>query len=216
MGVQRGTRGGTRVRQIPHGQYGSAIKSLSKKDALSEEPSASSARNATPLGPHATPPGNTMPGWVRLFMRISGIFAIAIFLIPPIYGFKYTVFDSPRENRITQSFEALEADPSAGPDHKLSRLMILKSRLQIAEADQVPLLAHVIDADADSGLRKQAVLTLSAILLRPGATFRRPFESLQGKAVLASAASRDSDPEVKADAENAIDAIAAGGAVIRR
>lgn len=152
---------------------------------------------------------------MRKFMRVSGIIAAVLFLSPSLYAVKYAAYDSPRENKLIQAFDSADrasrartADPAAQRS--------VQATLHSHSVDNIPLLSKAAQQNPDAVIRRDAVITLGEILLKPSVSIRRPIEALQGKAALAAVASHDIDPEVQLHAQQAIDAIARNGAVLRR
>ena len=147
-------------------------------------------------------------------MRVSGAVAAVLFLAPTIYFVKYAAFDAPREQALITAYESAQNGAATlGSAESFDRQ---RAWLTVHDPDRIPLLVNAATQDPDPALRGQAVTTLGELLLKPGVSIRRPIEALQGKAALAGAAAHDSDPGVQAAARTAIDAVAAGGAVLRR
>jgi hypothetical protein len=152
---------------------------------------------------------------MRKFMRVSGILAAILFLSPSLYAIKYAAYDSPRENKLIQAFDnADRASRARTADSDAQRSV--QATLHDHALDNIPLLSKVAQQNPDAVIRRDAVITLGEILLKPSVSVRRPIEALQGKAALAAVASHDIDPEVQLHAQQAIDAIARNGAVLRR
>ncbi len=170
----------------------------------------------TPSQPEKTAPARPelSPG-TRKFMRISGIVAAILFLSPSLYAIKYAAYDSPRETRLIQVYESADRASHANTSDSAAENTV-RAALHNQNPDYIPLLSKVAQQDPDAVLRRDAVITLGKILLKPGVSIRRPIEALQGKAALASVASHDIDPEVQLHAQQAIDAVARNGAVLQR
>jgi len=149
-------------------------------------------------------------------MRVSGILALVLFLLPTIYAVKYIAVDSRREAALISAYEQAAKERGASVVASGPVFDRLKGMVTIRDFDHVPLLTRVAQLDPDPVLRRQAVITLGEVLLKPKASMERPFEALGGKAALAQVAAHDQDPEVLAEARKAIDAIAQNGAVVRR
>jgi len=148
-------------------------------------------------------------------MRVSGILALVLFLLPTIYAIKYVAVDAPRETALINAYN--RAAKKRGVSFLVSPVFDqLHGMITVRDFDHVPLLTRVAQLDPDPVLRRQAVITLGEILLKPKASMERPFEALGGKAALAQVAAHDQDPEVLTEARKAIDAIAQNGAVVRR
>jgi len=151
---------------------------------------------------------------LRRFMRVSGVAAMALFFIPIVYFVKYAAFDEPRERKLIAAYTAAQNGRSSL--ETAGRFDTQRAWLTQRDPDRIPLLIHVVSEDPDPALRNQAAITLGEMLLLRDVSMKRPIEAVQGKAALATAAAHDTDPAVQASARTAIDAIAAGGAVLRR
>ena len=144
----------------------------------------------------------------RMFSRISGIAALALFLTPTAYVMKYYMVDQPKEARLTKEL-IVPANAAQVPQ----RAQIL---IDTPDPDNVALQEQVAAHSSDPVLRRRAVLAMAAMVSRPYATLRRPMETLAAKAEIASVAAHDTDAGVRAAASDSLGKIARQGAVIRR
>lgn len=137
----------------------------------------------------------TPPGW-KWLMRVTGTFAMLLFLTPTFYVVKYYGVDLPREKQL-QGPRALEALQAGDPD----ALVYFTGR-----ARQAP----------DPADRSVAVRAMGSLLQQPGLNWKRPLETLSAKATLADLATKDPDAGLRAAASQELGKVAQGGAVIRR
>ena len=82
--------------------------------------------------------------------------------------------------------------------------------------DNLALQAKVAQQDGDPMWRREGVWALGQTLATPNFTLRRPLEALTAKATLATIATRDPDPSVRAAASATLGQVAQRGAVIQR
>jgi hypothetical protein len=140
----------------------------------------------------------------KIFLRISGVIAMALFLLPTFYLLKYYAFDSARESRqVGQTRTAINNDrPITLPNN--------------ATAGDLPVLAEVAHDAHDPAMRVTAIQEIGRVLGNTSVNFERPMECLQAKSALAEIAAHDSNATVKSAAQEEIGKIAQGGAVVRR
>jgi hypothetical protein len=140
----------------------------------------------------------------KIFLRISGIIAMALFLLPTFYVVKYFSVDRSRELHIADHSQDLE-DILWYPNAEVA-----------ANPDYIPALASIAAAHDPTRVRCKAITLLTRQLLQPAVSFRRPVECLQAKSTLAGIAANDSDVAVRAAAQDSVGKIAQGGVVVRR
>ena len=140
----------------------------------------------------------TPPAW-KWLMRVTGTFAMLLFLTPTFYVVKYYAVDKPRE----------EAVARAGGDN-------VDDGRPASAADLMPYWEHEAHTNADPGNRAGAVLRLGAALRQPNMNWRRPLECLSAKATLADVAAHDPNDLTRFVASEELGKVAQGGAVIRR
>lgn len=131
-------------------------------------------------------------------MRLTAIFALALFLVPTVYVVKYYAVDKPLETEQTNA-----ADP-----HRPIELAPL-------QAAYLPLM----EARAKTGTteeRMAAIHRLGETLRQPYVSVKRPLECLSAKATLAELATHAPALSVRAAASEELGKVAQGGAVIRR
>lgn len=136
-------------------------------------------------------------------MRLTAAVTLLLFLTPTFYVVKYYAVDLPRETLLASPhpwgwrLEPYNADYLLAEGRTASRLPVKRS----AEDQEYRILA---------------IRAMGTTLRRRGMGWKRPLESISGKATLAELASKDKDPAVKSAAAEELEKIALGGAVIRR
>jgi hypothetical protein len=152
-----------------------------------------------------------MPRPARIFLWVSGIVGLALFLTPGFYVLKYYAFDKPGEDRRAAAV-SLAAIPENDPLDRLS----LETSIAGDTATNIALQCRVARSDAEPNLRIFAVNALGKTVGGPGTNFEYPMECLLAKYTLADIATHDPDPRVRTAASDALGAIAEHGAVILR
>jgi len=146
----------------------------------------------------SAPPKPTLPPFWKWLMRVTAVFALALFLVPTVYVVKYYAVDKPRETervRVTSPFISAQQMP--------------------LQAEYLPLM----EKHARNGLpgeRIPAVNRIGETLRQPYISVKHPLECLSAKATLADIAIHASDSGVRAAASEELGKVAQGGAVIRR
>ena len=131
-------------------------------------------------------------------MRLTTIFALALFLVPTVYVVKYYTVDKPRETARVQA---------ASPD---------------LSAQQMPLQASYLPLMEDHARRSGSEERLAAVhrigetLRQPYISVQHPLECLSAKAALADLAVHAPAPDMRAAASDELGKVAQSGAVIRR
>jgi hypothetical protein len=142
------------------------------------------------------------PFW-KWLMRLTAIFALALFLVPTVYVIKYYALDLPRETALAQPHQLFWRQDPHNPDDLLAE----------AETAKEPIVQRVLPAQL---YRITAIREMGETLLRPGIGWKRPLECLTAKATLADLAVHAPDPAVRAAASEELGKVAQNGAVIRR
>ena len=130
-------------------------------------------------------------------MRLTAVFALALFLVPTIYVVKYYALDLPRETALAQPHQLSWRKDPHNPDDLLAEAETAKE--PAAQAYQV-----------------NAIRAMGETLLRTGIGWKRPLECLSAKATLADLAVHAPEPAVRAAASEELGKVAQSGAVIRR
>ena len=130
-------------------------------------------------------------------MRVTGVLCFVTLMTPPAYYLKYIALDRSAESSIA-------ANPSAAPINPPTEFLYIALELDRAERA------------ADPATRIAAIDWLSAIVRSRNAQITHPFECLDAKAALAQIGETDPNSSVKAAANDALVAVAAHGAVIKR
>jgi hypothetical protein len=149
----------------------------------------------TPILPSQKPIASPFWKWL---MRLTAIFALALFLVPTVYVIKYYAVDKPQET---------ERVHTTSP--------FLFAQQMPLQADFLPLM----EERAQNGLpeeRLAAVHRIGETLRQPYISVKRPLECLTAKATLADLAVHAPDPAVRAAASEELGKVAQNGAVIRR
>lgn len=141
-----------------------------------------------------------MPASWQWLLRLTGIFALLLFLTPTFYVIKYYSLDLPREQAKVKSVSA--SDYNFAGNKNLT-------------ADDLPALTKILHNEQDWEARKEAVGGLKTVLLQPGIGWKRPLECLSAKAALAEVAAKDTNPTIRQEASAALASVAQGG-VTRR
>lgn len=178
---------------------------------LSSQPDqtvATSASSVDDARPSASPA-------MKLFMRISGVLAMALFLLPTFYVLKYYLCDAARENAIVERIAPDDTRPHHGSVNLAAKWQAIDARLA-SDPDYLPLLQAVAQYDASKALRLAAVGQLGDVMSRTSVSFARPLETVKAKSALAAIAESESDPSVKQAAQAALGKIAQNGVVVQR
>ena len=146
----------------------------------------------------------TPPAW-KWLMRVTGTFAMLLFLTPTFYVVKYYALDTPREQKLVKA--ASTADGNYWNTYNSSSNL---------SADDLPALTWIARNAHDWELQQDAIGATESVLLQPRVGWKRPLECLSAKAALSEIATKDSSPEVRQAASAALGKVAQGGAVIRR
>ncbi|MGI4790704.1 MAG: hypothetical protein ACRYFS_17885 [Janthinobacterium lividum] len=148
--------------------------------------------------PTPMPPKTTLPPFWNWLMRLTAVFALALFLVPTVYVVKYYAVDKPRETEQTKA-----TNP---------RWPIELAPLQAA---YLPLMEERAETGSTEE-RMAAIHRMGETLRQPYISVKRPLECLTAKATLADLATHASAPSVRMAASDELGKVAQGGAVIRR
>ena len=129
-------------------------------------------------------------------MRLTAVFALALFLVPTVYVVKYYAVDKPRETEYARELGVTPLAP-------------------LPTANALPYWEEMA-RDPQTDKRTTAIKTIGDILRQPGINYARPLECLTAKATLADLAVKDTNPAVRAAASEELGKVAQRGAVIRR
>jgi hypothetical protein len=151
------------------------------------------------------------PKGCAAFMWVSGILALALFLVPTGYVVKYYVVDNGPETARASGLDLTTRSTGSNRAVTAKRAMIGDNGV-----GNVALLVRVLEQDPDPAWRLLAVDSLAAVLARPHVDYLYPMECLSAKAALSNAAVADADPSVRSAASDAIEKVAEHGAVIVR
>ena len=170
----------------------------SVSDASSSSKTAKSDKAVTPKG-------------CLVFMRVSGVVAILLFLTPAFFVIKYYAVDSPSEAARARMLDLTVRSTMKGPkadlkSKQIGRITINNSALLVAD----------LQRDPDPNWRAQAATSLGKVLVLPYVSFSHPMEGLIAKSTLSTAAVSDPDPGVRKAASDALQTVAEHGAVIER
>ena len=146
----------------------------------------------------------TPPAW-KWLMRVTGTFAMLLFLTPTFYVAKYYVMDKPREDKHVRVASAADGN-----------YWLNYSDASNLGADDLPALTWIARNAHDWELQQEAIGAVEGVLLQPRVNWKRPLECLSAKAALAELATKDPSPNVRQAASDAVGKVAQRGAVIRR
>ena len=155
----------------------------------------------TEQAPASTKP--SMPAGQKAFLRVSGVIAMALFLLPTFYVIKYYALDRRREATLVAA----------------ERAAVVKSSFTLPSsptADDLPVLADYVRRATSTTDRVNAVRAMGGLLQNTSLSFQRPMECVQAKSALADVAAHDADRAVRMAAQDEIGKIAQGGVVLRR
>ncbi len=144
------------------------------------------------------------PAW-KWLMRVTGTFAMLLFLTPTFFVVKYYGVDKPREDKLVRAASA--ADGNYWNTYNSSTGL---------SANDLPALTWIARNAHDWEIQQDAIGAAESVLLQPRVGWERPLECLSAKAGLAEAATKDPNSEVRRTASDALGKVAQGGAVIRR
>lgn len=151
------------------------------------------------------------PKGCLVFMWVSGIVAILLFLAPTCYVIKYFAFDSPPEIAAVSKLDLTVPSTASGADAQLKAYQI--SQIAIGNS---ALLVQDLQKDPDPIWRARAAQSLGRVLALPFVSFTHPMEGLIAKSALSTAAVSDKDVTVRNVASEALHGVARNGAVIER
>ncbi|MGO8672729.1 MAG: hypothetical protein ACLQVD_15360 [Capsulimonadaceae bacterium] len=153
-------------------------------------------------------------------MRVSGVVAMILFLLPSFYVVKYYAVDRARETAIVRRIAPDDLSPRPGTTsaNVAQKWSAIRSVNQRVNADDLPLLVAIAQNETGDQvrLRLAALDALGNILRRLAINVERPLEAVQAKSAIAGLAESEPNPTVRTAAQNALGKIARGGAVIRR
>jgi hypothetical protein len=151
------------------------------------------------------------PKGCLVFMWISGVVAILLFLAPTAYVIKYFAFDSPSENAAVSRLDLSLVSFALGPATERKEKQI--STISITNS---ALLVQDLQKDPDPVWRARAATSLGQMLALPYSSVTHPMEGLIAKSALSTAAVSDKDAQVRIAASDALHGVARNGAVIER
>jgi hypothetical protein len=151
------------------------------------------------------------PKGCLVFMWISGVVAILLFLAPTAYVIKYFAFDSPAESAAVPKLNLTLPSTASGPAADLKTKQI--STISLANS---AVLVQDLQKDPDPVWRARAARSLGQMLAIPYSSVTHPMEGLIAKSALSTAAVSDKDDTVRAAASDALHGVARNGAVIER
>lgn len=151
------------------------------------------------------------PKGCLIFLWVSGVLAILLFLTPTFYVIKYFAADNPGESASATKLDLTLLSAATGPAANAKALQI--DRIAI---DNSALLVLDLQKDPDPIWRARAARSLGQVLAIPYMNYTHPMEGLIAKSALSTAAVSDPDAQVKAAASDALQGVAKNGAVIER
>ena len=140
----------------------------------------------------------------KMFLRFSGVLAMALFLLPTFYVVKYFALDSGRENDLANIARTA-----------IKNGMAVKLPAS-ATPDELPMLAEIAREGKSTKQRVEAIDLMGGELQRRSLSFERPMECVLAKSMLADIAAHDTDAAVRSAAQDEIGKIAQSGVVVRR